>query len=235
MYRDWRNPEDYQFAKTLSPELWAWQFLRRNADYQGDYQWFIETWRNLEADYGKAPNRDFARWKLDERAYAPDEMTRGLCAEDKSCASPDGERVLIECAMGAKWGFYKFPNDPDLELPVVPDQLIWRELDRLLPGISGGNEPYEMDVRLDLRLPMSQQLQELKSLVLAQQRAYLREHGWHRQGLTRCLRLLDAERQGEDVLGMLYENNEAAYQHDRQQANVLVNGDYRLLVYANLK
>lgn len=235
MQRDWRNPNDYRFTETLSPELWAWQFLRRNPEYRRDYEWFISNWRALEADYGKAPDRDFAKWKLDDRAYAPDEMTQGLCENDKSCASPDGDRILIECAMGAKWGFYKFPNAPDVEFPAVPGQLLWREQDTWLPDMNHPAKPHEIDVRLDLRLPSQQQLMELKRLMAVQQSAYQKSRGWNMERLCRYLRLLDADNEETLIRQMLYADNAGEYERDLRQARDLRDSDYRLLVIGIIK
>lgn len=230
MQRDWRNPDDYQFTETLSPELWAWQFLRRNTEYRKDYDWFIGNWRALEADYGKAPNRNFSKWKLDDRAYAPDEMTQGFCENDKSCASPDGDRVLIECAMGAKWGFYKFPNAPDVEFPAVPGRLLWREQEAWLPDMDSPAKPHELDVRFDLRLPAQQQLVELKRLLAVQQSAYQKSQGWNTKRLRRYLRLLDADNEETQVRQMLYAGDADGYERDLLLARNLRDHDYRLLV-----
>jgi len=236
MQRDWRNPDDYAFTQDLSPELWAWQFLRRNPQYHKDYHWFISAWRELEADYGVAPNRDFSRWKLDPRAYAPEEMTQGFCEDDKSCASPDGDRVMIECAMGAKWGFYKFPNSPDVELPDVPDKLIWRETDITLPAIAGKPGPYEMDVRLDLRLPAKQQLELIKTGLVSQQREYMaHNNGWSVESLTRYLRLLDADTSGDSDISLLYQNITASPDDEILLAKQLMDGDYRLLLIVGIR
>ena len=35
--RDWRNPKDYEFTKSLNSDGWAWEFLRRNPDYIKDW------------------------------------------------------------------------------------------------------------------------------------------------------------------------------------------------------
>ena len=116
----WRNAGDYAFTDILNAGQWAWEFLRRNVEYQRDWQWFIATWRSLEARYGKAPSRDFQRWKKDPDAYKIVDDASGECRVDQ-------DKVLIECWMGAKWGFYKFPLDPDTDQPVIGEQLSWRE------------------------------------------------------------------------------------------------------------
>lgn len=34
---DWTKPEDYSFLNDASPEVWAWEFLRRNEAYRKDW------------------------------------------------------------------------------------------------------------------------------------------------------------------------------------------------------
>ena len=41
----------------------------------------------------------------------------------------DEDKVLIECWMGSKWGFYKFPLSPDTDMPLIGEQLLWREIE----------------------------------------------------------------------------------------------------------
>lgn len=36
--KDWRNPDDYRFDDSLPNHLWAWEFLRRNKEYQQDWE-----------------------------------------------------------------------------------------------------------------------------------------------------------------------------------------------------
>lgn len=146
----------YAYCATLTRDQWAWEFLRRNPDYQADYRQFIAIWRALEADYGAPPNRDFARWKQDPRAYGPlpgqgePETTTG-----ELCAAED-ERVLLECWLGAKWGFYKFPLDPARISP-GPDELSWRPPP---PRDEAAIEaPYRLDIAFDLSLPLPEQLE----------------------------------------------------------------------------
>ncbi len=79
MTRDWHNAEDYTYTAHLNRAQWAWEFLRRHPGYRADWQWFWQTWRALEADYGAPPQRDFARWKRDPRAFRQESGTAGGC------------------------------------------------------------------------------------------------------------------------------------------------------------
>jgi hypothetical protein len=207
----------YAHCATLLRDQWAWEFLRRNPDYRADYQRFIAIWRTLEAEYGAPPRRDFQRWKQDPRAYGP-------LPGDAELAAPSGElcvvddRVLLECWMGAKWGFYKFPLDPERSAP-LPDELSWR------PSPQPALPPdtiYQLDISFDLSLPLPSQL-EAARFRLVSRAAELRRSGLaapktvanQYERWTRMLRLLD----GGEVL----DEEEASL---LREAQALTHGGY---------
>lgn len=231
---DWKDPGDYHFTQDLTSELWAWQFLRRNPEYRKDYQWFIETWKALEADYGKAPNRDFNRWKQDPRAYVAGNWMGAISSEDKSCATAEEEKILIECGMGSKWGFYKFPLSPDIEFPDIPGQLLWREVEFEVRQGDDLPQAQEIDLRFDLRLPFKKQLNSARRLLLAKQKSA------HQAGLlfnvgtlTRLLRRLDATIENQHVIvDTLYLGNEENYHADSHTLGSLLFNDYKKLIVA---
>ena len=151
---------------------WAWEFLRRNPEYQTDYREFIATWQALEAEYGAPPNRDFFNWKNDPRAsrpaWDPEQMTGAACTTD------DEDRQLIECWMGAKWGFYQFPQDPALPAWELESPINWRPP----PGFRF-DRPVESgtDAQLvfDLTLPLPAQLEAAKQWLIGRQSALKRQ------------------------------------------------------------
>jgi len=159
IHRNWRKPEEYDFCDALTREQWAWEFLRRNPEYQRQWRAFHETWQALEAAYGRPPNRDFCAWKNDPRAWVPaSECEGGDCRID-------GDKVLIECALGARWGFHKFPPDPEDDDPVGEGRLSWRPLDEEpLPEVEGEWQPgpERMALVFDLSLPLKPQLEQAR-------------------------------------------------------------------------
>ena len=187
--------DDYAYCTALTRDQWAWEFLRRNPDYQADYRRFITLWRALEADYGIPPQRDFARWKQDPRAYGPLPDDIELAAPSGELCTVDDDRVLLECWMGAKWGFYKFPLDPACRTPPGPDALSWRP-----PPATPIDAAYRLDISFDLALPLPPQLEAAK-FRLAGRTAELRRQGLaaprtvanQRAPWTRMLRLLDGD------------------------------------------
>lgn len=209
----------YAYCATLTRDQWAWEFLRRNPDYRHDYATFIAIWRALEADYGVPPNRDFSKWKQDPRAYGPLPGDGELAAPTGELCVVEDERVLLECWMGAKWGFYKFPLEPERVAP-GPDELSWRPP----PQSDGAVEaPYRVDIAFDLSLPLPPQLEAAK-FRLVSRAAELRRHGlaapktvaYQRARWTAMLQLLD----GDEV-------PDANSTELLNEAQALVSGNYR--------
>ncbi len=198
------NEETEARFATLTRDHWAWEFLRRNPDYQADYRRFIEIWQALEADYGAPPKRDFQRWKQDPRAYGPLPGEAELDAPSGELCAVEDDRVLLECWMGAKWGFYKFPLDPQRTTPPGPDELAWRPPPTPAPRPDG--DAYRVDLPFDLSLPLPPQL-EAARFRLVSRAAELRRRGFatpmtvasQRARWTRLLRRLDTEAAGEAV------------------------------------
>ena len=154
----------------------------------------------------------------------------------------DQDKVLIECALGARWGFYKFPPDPRDDDPVGGGRLVWRELDREAVVVGAedrtwlGDDPSRVALGFDLSLPLRDQFDRAKRHLQLMQR--LRQ----RQGLIEPLsirsqgaalqvqlRLLDAEAAGADAVEL------AAISQDwvelLHQARGLRDGGYRRLAH----
>lgn len=228
--KNWRKPEEYDFCETLTSAQWAWEFLRRNPEYGRQWRAFHATWRELEAAYGKPPHRDFCAWKNDPRAWVPAET-----CPDGECRI-DGDKVLIECALGARWGFYKFPPDPQDDDPVGEGRLVWRPretapLKQLEPGEGAPDDPARVALVFDLSLPLRDQLdrarlQLQKALALrrrqgqvAPQRVSSLRGRWRR-----LLQVLDAEAVGElDALRECWGSDTEALV---EEAHRMANGGY---------
>ena len=57
---DWRSPTAYAYLDNLNPAELAWEFLRRNSDYQRDYRAIASDGAG-EADF---PEQVILRWGL---------------------------------------------------------------------------------------------------------------------------------------------------------------------------
>lgn len=157
---------------SLDIAQWAWEFLRRNPEYQADYREFISVWQALEAQYGAPPHRDFQRWQRDPRAtrpaFSPEQITGAVCTTD------DEDRQLIECWMGAKWGFYQFPRNPDVPAWELEAPINWRPA----PGFRfdrEANQASDIQLTFDLALPLPAQLDAAKQWLVTRQAALRRQ------------------------------------------------------------
>jgi len=178
----WQQYDKYHYTHRLSPQHWAWEFLRRNPEYQRDWMLFQQRWQALEQDYGKAPQRDFSRWKKDPRAVVSESDAKLICSDDLgiSCASEDN-KILIECWMGAKWGFYKFPLNPNYINPQIPRELLWRERDITVKILNNNANPLDANdhaehfstLQFDLRFSLKEQLDSARiQLAKTRRKAY---------------------------------------------------------------
>ncbi len=235
---DWRQESQYAFTERLSREQWAWEFLRRNPDYRREWAAFRSTWLELEAAYGRAPNRDFCQWKLDPRAWvAAEACPEGDCRID-------GDKVLIECAMGARWGFYKYPPDPADDDPVGMQRLAWREVTHEVSILGDGEARCSGSARLavcfDLSLPLREQIDQAKRRLQIEQRRRAKAGDVQLQTVKtlaprwrRYLRLLDALDEGvadEAIVRLLYGGDADRLATDRAEARGLCQGGYRELL-----
>jgi hypothetical protein len=214
--------DDYAHCASLTRDQWAWEFLRRNPAYQADYRQFIALWHALEADYGAPPHRDFPRWKLDPRAYGPLPGAAALGSPSGELCLGDNEQVLLECWMGAKWGFYKFPLDPARTAPGT-DELSWRPPPQADAPVEA---PWRLDLAFDLSLPLPPQLEAAK-FRLVSRAAELR-----RQGLTAPKTVENQHAQWTAMLRLL--DDAAAADTDSttllDEARALVTGGYRVIL-----
>lgn len=55
-FKDWKDEEEYKYMDNHTPELWAWEFLRRNPDYQKDWLRELSRWKKSLSE--KDPWRD---------------------------------------------------------------------------------------------------------------------------------------------------------------------------------
>ena len=235
---DWRDSSAYDYTRALLAAEWAWEFLRRNPAYQADYAAFITTWRALEADYGAPPERDFQSWKADPRAY----LVVGEDGGADGCRV-DQDKVLIECALGEKWGFYQFPRDPDLPATAFDEPQPWREVSRPLQVVTDadlsylGSDPAHVALGFDLDLPLGEQLERAR-LYLGSLYARRRREGRVQPrtvaGLNRSwcryLRMLDAERAGivaDEAADAIVEDGAVRTADDWIEARRLRDGGYR--------
>ena len=197
----WQDSNQYDFCGELDGARWAWEFLRRNPLYRSQWQEFNNTWQQLEAEYGAPPHRDMQRWRADPRAWRAGAEIEDC--DERGCVS-DGNRLAIECWLGARWGFYKFPMSPDRRADDTNWDMAWRELDTAAVLLAEpeaeyfANDTNKIALGFDLAQPLASQFDDARRLlgVLQRQR---RQAGMMLRTVANlkgqwllCLRLLDA-------------------------------------------
>ena len=204
--------------ETLDIGQWAWEFLRRNPAYQADYREFITTWLALEADYGAPPKRDFQRWKHDPRASRP--AWDPSLSTGAACVADEEDKQLIECWMGAKWGFYQFPQDPALPAWELEAPINWRPA----PGFRferPAESASDIPLSFDLSLPLPAQLEAARQYLVSRQAAL------RRQGQP-APRTLDNQREHwKSLLAAL----DAGAGELLDEARLMTNRGYREILY----
>jgi hypothetical protein len=220
---DWKDPKAYPKPNDRSLKQWAWQFLRRNPEYQADYK----RWRELLDSLGE--RETLPNIEEDMRFFQLDPPPK------------DGESYVDYCKRGGvplykplyyelsevKYGFRNSymsrpgelrwasvgPWPPEYDKfygwfkTAVISYLDW------VPGRPGEpvGGPYEFEVmiRFKLEWPIDIQLRRAKE-ILYRQRSYHKEHSGletiekriHSAKFPEYLRLLDAEVSGADFKAM---------------------------------
>jgi hypothetical protein len=179
-----------------------------------------------------------AQWKKDKRAWRSEAELHGC---DKTGCEKRGDDLLIECWMGSKWGFYKFPLDPDLDAMAAKDKLTWRQVEtsvQLVDKEDAADIENDLNVALlfDLTLPLKTQLDEAKRFLVASQRTLKKSgrldiyniKGSHERWL-KGLQLLDARTAGisdNEIAQSLFNGDEFALVELAMEAEGYVAGGY---------
>lgn len=154
---------DYNYTKKHDKEQWAWEFLRRNPEYQSDYKSFIHRWNTLENVYGKDADRDVEAWQSDLRSLANDWDSKMTLLEEHPGAGGDNsfqEPVQIEQWMKLKWGLDCFPIDPENDSLDAFAEIQWSEQKIDLDDIRFDAQTTDpiAQINFDLRYSLQDQL-----------------------------------------------------------------------------
>lgn len=64
MARDWKNEAAYDYTNDHTPELWAWEFLRRNSEYRKDWKKMLAKFK-CDPENHRLPFDDArSKWNL---------------------------------------------------------------------------------------------------------------------------------------------------------------------------
>ena len=155
---------EYSYTQKHNKEQWAWEFLRRNPEYQRDYKQFIHRWHTLEDLFGKGEDRDVQAWQNDIRALANEWDSEMTLLEELPGAERDNttqEPVPIDEWMCQKWDIDCFPVDPKEQSLEVFENIRWREQKIDLDDIrfDAQNADPIAQVNFDLRYSLQDQLE----------------------------------------------------------------------------
>jgi len=155
---------DYNYTKKHDKEQWAWEFLRRNPEYQRDYKQFIHRWHTLEDLFGKGNERDDQAWRNDIRSLANEWDSELTLLEQLPGAERDNttqEPVQIDVWMQQKWGLDCFPIDPEDNSAEAFEKIQWGDQKIDLDDIRFDAQTTDpiAQVNFDLRYSLHDQLE----------------------------------------------------------------------------
>lgn len=155
---------NYRYTDKHNKEQWAWEFLRRNPEYQRDYKHFIHRWQTLENLFGKGADCDVHAWQNDIRSLANEWDSDMTLLEELPGAERDNttqEPLQIDAWMQQKWGLDCFPINPDNQSTEVFEHIKWREQKIDLDEIRFDAQTTDpiTQVNFDLRYSLHDQLE----------------------------------------------------------------------------
>ncbi|MEN6434134.1 MAG: DUF6499 domain-containing protein [Smithella sp.] len=151
--KDWRNEKNYDYMDSHIPELWAWEFLRRNPKYRKDWELVLAMWKDSNGTR-----------KGENKLVCP--LLPPACYKEY-----DQPEILSFEGSRDKWGLY-FNEiiNPNIDKPsvVYPYSLFWTyyyffdkdDLDDL-PDL----KKYEVMVVIDFEKRIQPQLEHYKLIL----------------------------------------------------------------------
>jgi len=114
---NWMDKEVYAYTSSLTPEGWAFEFLRRNTEYQKDYLRLKEAYDQLEQKHGALNESTKEKWQSDllywhhEPPLPDDESySEWFCIAAQLRVDP--KRTILHEYISSKWGLLVPPPDP---------------------------------------------------------------------------------------------------------------------------
>jgi hypothetical protein len=182
---DWTNDSAYAHLENASLTQWAWEFLRRNPEYQVDYHKF--------SVYVGRP-----RAMVGESYY--DYMNR--MENEGKWSSPPSK---LESEISLKYGISPRPCDPIINCPL--DIFFGKSKVGIAPWIQFGDDyptvpsDNHVSVVFDITQPLSEQIADAKLMLLelAPPKNIARNKRLHKSKFLAYLRILDAKELDTDL------------------------------------
>lgn len=250
---DWKDSDSYPQPDNTSLNAWAWEFLRRNPDYQQDYR----SWKSLGIDEDFLPHQPGHSMDL---AYCEPEAYDGETFRQYCDRHSDYRLVPLSVKRGNDYGL-DYLHDPRnsarfvrFDTGVSPRYLVHdgngpKEYAGIRP-----EKPGEVVVKLSLEWPIGVQVDRLQRILSRHQRR-LEEKGVitahkkrnHPKKYSTYLRLLDAEASSAkpaEIARQIFPDRSDCYpdyngsktvRDELQAANRLRDGNYRYLLFPSRK
>ena len=172
---DWRDINAYPDPKSTKRYEWAWEFLRRNPEYQADYESFLKPARQ---SINKIRFRPRKEKNVRQNLNIEDVQYSFLCARalpDKAKGNKNkfyipSEYILIVEKYGLLLVFDPASSIPPFtyeinrNIPQVITHLSETNINKLSPA-----SPNEVTVKFDLSKPITRQVEYIKGLLITYQ------------------------------------------------------------------
>lgn len=211
---DWRSAGDYPCADTASAEQWAWEFLRRNPQYQQDWAGYVQRCRAVVPGFAQGEELTQADFRslLEHdslQVYDPPRLD-GETEGEWIRRVGKGVSSSLGGTMADKWGISSFYDPASGYSPLLSfaDRPAAQWLPKHVLERGGYHlNPCSQVLVFDLELPLDGQLEQAKKLLLAMQQSLEKEERIKPLSAARqradlysaYLRVLDAEADGVDV------------------------------------
>jgi hypothetical protein len=210
MARDWKNEEDYDYTEKHTPELWAWEFLRRNPDYRKDWKIAFSSSCYKESDHPETLSFKGGRSKW------------GLLLDQ--IIDPDVEKPSVDYpySLFYTYGYYYDKGSLNM-LPEMKETEILAVIDLAKP-IPQQLEHFKVLLEEDQNYSIA--YSDLRIPNVRNKSIYWKDY-------LRILDAVDAESDFKEIAAVIYNydddpnNAQKKAKNSFNQANVLVNGGYR--------
>lgn len=178
---DWGIASDYEFTDDLTNEGWAWEYLRRNTDYQNDIYALEQLINeiNIELDCNVLDSGERTldtikrAWHFETPIYRNETIADWKTRCIRNYLEP--KRTVIWKWVAEKWGMKNFVYSSDYDeppefLPYSPHPKLLRHSDQLINYYHGPDEGNQLInnfavIAFDLSQPLLQQTKEAESII----------------------------------------------------------------------
>lgn len=192
---DWRDATKYPDPKTTSKQQWAWEFLRRNAHYQADYgrmRLLLDKGANITNEESIDIHETCKRYCLRSALDPAEPLANVFLMRPRTS-------TIQQCKIGE---FLEHAETLPARNENEQDLFVW--LSNYAPLLP--ERPSEVVARVDLALPIADQIAALEKRLIGMQQKFKAEggkidaHRYENERYRNYLQLLDAKYLKTDYL-----------------------------------